>query len=153
MIALLCSVMAIRRECVDHFIVLAAHLRHISAPHPANLRSLLQSHQHALVIGQRYAGLSPRSADWIYQFTRNPWRASSPLRAGLGFRYTQYAAYFGELDKIGFPRSIPMLSLDRANYRCLESRTHDNRVKALLLNWAFSACSLRKPRGAAAQSG
>ena len=32
----------------------------------------------------------PRSADWICQFTRNPWRASSPLRAGLGFRYTQY---------------------------------------------------------------
>jgi len=35
---------------------------------------------------------------------------------------------------IGFPRSIPMLSLDRANYCCFESRTHDNRVKALLLN-------------------
>ena len=31
-----------------------------SAPHPANLRSLLQSHQNALVAGQRYAGLSPR---------------------------------------------------------------------------------------------
>jgi transposase len=25
----------------------------------------------------------------IYQFTRDPWRTSSPLCAGLGFRYTQ----------------------------------------------------------------
>jgi hypothetical protein len=60
-----------------------------STPHPANLRSLLQSHQNALVIGQRCAGLSPRSADWINKFTRDPWRTSSPLRPGLGFRYTQ----------------------------------------------------------------
>ena len=37
---------SIRRECEDHFIVLGeAHLR------PANLRSLLHSHQNALVIG------------------------------------------------------------------------------------------------------
>jgi hypothetical protein len=63
--------------------------RGASAPHPANLRLLLQSHQNALVIGQRCAGLSPRSADRIYQFTRDPWRTSSPLRSGLGFRYTQ----------------------------------------------------------------
>jgi hypothetical protein len=26
--------------------------------------------------------------DRINQFTRDPWRSSSPLRAGLGFRYT-----------------------------------------------------------------
>ena len=35
------------------------------------------------------AGLSLRSADRINKFTRDPRRASSPLRPGLGFRYTQ----------------------------------------------------------------
>jgi hypothetical protein len=35
--------------------------------------------------------LSPGSANRIYQFTRDPWRTSSPLRSGLSFRYTQVA--------------------------------------------------------------
>src|SRR5665213_3086656 len=60
-----------------------------SALHPANLRSLLQSHQNAPVTGQRRAGLSPRSANWNHQFMPDPWRTSSPLRTDLGFRYTQ----------------------------------------------------------------
>jgi hypothetical protein len=63
--------------------------RGASAPHPANLRSLLQSYQNALVFGQRYAGLSPRSADRIYQIARDPGRTSPSLRSRLGFRYTQ----------------------------------------------------------------
>ena len=80
---------SIRRKCGDHFIVLGEGA---PAPHPANLCLLLQRHQNALVIGRKNAtNPSPRSADRIYQFTRNPWRASSPLCAGLGFRYTQVA--------------------------------------------------------------
>jgi hypothetical protein len=35
------------------------------------------------------AGLSPGSADWNPQFTRDTRRTSSSLRQGLGFRYTQ----------------------------------------------------------------
>ena len=66
--------------------------RGASTPHPANLCLLLQRHQNALVIRQRCAGLAPCSADWINKFTRDPWRASSPLCAGLGFRYTQGAS-------------------------------------------------------------
>jgi hypothetical protein len=80
---------SIRRECVDHIIVLVeAHLRR----GPSSLCSLLQRHQNAPVLGQRCAGLSPRSADRNHQFTPDPWRASSPLRPGLGFRYTQLGA-------------------------------------------------------------
>ena len=66
--------------------------RGASAPDPAILCSLLQRHQNASVIGQRCAGLSPGSADWNHKFTPDPWRASSPLCPGLGFRYTQGGA-------------------------------------------------------------
>lgn len=43
-----------------------------------------------------------------------------------------YAAYFGELDAIGFPRDIPMLPPDRSSYRQLVAYTKDTRVKSLL---------------------
>ena len=49
------------------------------------------------------AGLSPRSADRIYQFTRGPWRTSSPLRPDLGFRYTQ-------VQRSGVIVAIPILA-------------------------------------------
>jgi type I restriction enzyme R subunit len=45
--------------------------------------------QNAPVIGQRCSGLSPGSADRKHQIAPHPWRTSSPLRSGLGFRYTQ----------------------------------------------------------------
>lgn len=45
-----------------------------------------------------------------------------------------YSAYFNELERIGFPRSIPMLPQDRSNYRPLAIHTHDTRVKALSLS-------------------
>jgi transposase InsO family protein len=77
---------SIRRECVDHFIVLGEGA---SAPDPASLCWLLQRHQNALVIGQRCASLSPDSADRKHQIALNPWRPSSPLCPGLDFRYTQ----------------------------------------------------------------
>jgi hypothetical protein len=43
-----------------------------------------------------------------------------------------YAAYFGELDRIGFPRAIPMLPDDRKKYRQLTAHTQDARVRDLL---------------------
>ena len=62
------------------------HLRRgASTPHPANLCLLLQRHQNALVIRQRCAGLAPCSADWINKFTRDPWRASSPIMCAFRF--------------------------------------------------------------------
>ena len=39
-----------------------------------------------------------------------------------------YAAYFGELDAIGFPRSIPVLPADRLKYRQLVPYAQDKRV-------------------------
>src|SRR5262249_20123467 len=50
---------SIRRECLDHFCRLG---RSTSAPDLANLCSLLQRHQNALVAGQRCTGLSSHSA-------------------------------------------------------------------------------------------
>jgi len=43
-----------------------------------------------------------------------------------------YAAYFGELDPIGFPRGLPMLPSNRSEYRQLATYIPDARVKALL---------------------
>jgi hypothetical protein len=43
-----------------------------------------------------------------------------------------YAPYFEELDRIGFPRSIPMLPADRSTYRQLAPYTQDARVRDLL---------------------
>jgi hypothetical protein len=43
-----------------------------------------------------------------------------------------YAAYFWELEPIGFPRSIPMLPADRSRYRRLAPYTPDTRVGMLL---------------------
>jgi hypothetical protein len=50
---------------------------------------LLQRRQNASVTEQRCAGLSPASSDWNHSFTPDTRRASSPLRPGLSFRYTQ----------------------------------------------------------------
>src|ERR1017187_9267052 len=61
---------------------------------PASLCWLLQRHQNASVIEQRCPGLSPSSADRKHQIVPNPWRASSPLCAGLGFRYTHGAGSY-----------------------------------------------------------
>jgi transposase InsO family protein len=81
---------SIRRECVDHIIVLGeVHLRQILKI----VRRLLQRHQNASIIGQRCAGHSPNSANRKHQITRHPRRTSSPLRPGLGFRYTQATQY------------------------------------------------------------
>jgi transposase InsO family protein len=77
---------SIRRECVDHIVVLREAQ---PASNSAGLRTLLQRNQNAPVIEQRCAGLSPGSADWKYRIAPNPRRTSSPLRADLGFRYTQ----------------------------------------------------------------
>jgi hypothetical protein len=55
---------------------------------------------------------APLSRHRTHQFTPNPWRASSPLCAGLGFRYAhRFKKYFGTrrehviADRITFTRS------------------------------------------------
>ena len=60
-----------------------------STPNPAMLCPLLQRCQNASIIGQGCAGLSPGSADREHQIVPHPRRNPSPLRPGLGFRYTQ----------------------------------------------------------------
>jgi transposase InsO family protein len=75
---------SIRRECLDHLVVLSeAHLRRmLQAP-------VLQQDQNTSIIGQRCPSVSPGSADRGHHITPDPWRGSSSLRSGLGFRYTQ----------------------------------------------------------------
>ena len=51
---------SIRRECLDHIIVLGeAHLRRILRSYA----NYLQRHQNASILGQGYAGFSPGSAN------------------------------------------------------------------------------------------
>ena len=76
---------SIRRECVDHIIVLGeAHLRRIQI-----LCQILQSCPNASIPDQGCAGFSPGSANRCDQFTRHPGQTSSSLRPCLSFRYTQ----------------------------------------------------------------
>jgi Integrase core domain len=77
---------SIRRECLDHVIVLGGGT---SAPDSKIIRRLLQLRQNASIIGQRCAGFSPGSADRKHQIVPHPRRTSSSLRQSLGFRYTQ----------------------------------------------------------------
>jgi hypothetical protein len=77
---------SIRRECVDHLIVLGEAA---FASDLASLCWLLQRHPHALVLGKRCTVFSAHSADWRHPVKRHPCRAPSTLRPGLGFRYRQ----------------------------------------------------------------
>jgi transposase InsO family protein len=67
---------SIRRESVDHMIVLAeAHLSRILKSYAR----LLQRSQNASVFEQGCASLSLGTARRCHSFTRHPWRTSSPL--------------------------------------------------------------------------
>ena len=55
---------------------------------PEILRRLLKLRQNASILGQGCAAFSPGSANRCDQFTRHPWRTSSPLRPSLSCRYT-----------------------------------------------------------------
>src|ERR1035438_2793230 len=75
---------SIRRECVDHFIVFGeAHLRRLLRTY-ARYYNDIRTHR-----SLDKDAPAPGSVGRIYQFTRDPWRTSSPLFASLGFRYTQ----------------------------------------------------------------
>ena len=75
---------SIRRECVDHFDVLGeAHLRQILRAY-ARYYNDIRTHRSL----DKDAPVSrPVQRTGIHQF--DPWRTSSPLRPGVGFRYTQ----------------------------------------------------------------
>jgi hypothetical protein len=74
MIALLCFVMAIRRECVDHFIVLGAHLRHI-------LRTYARYYNHI----RTHWSLDKDTPVYRYQFTRNSLAGFITITCGSRF--------------------------------------------------------------------
>src|SRR5258705_8443142 len=77
---------SIRRECVDHIIVLGeVHLRQILqsyARYYNDIRTHRSLNKDAPVSRQN-------SANRKHQITRHPWRTSPPLRPSLSFRYTQ----------------------------------------------------------------
>jgi hypothetical protein len=76
---------SIRRRCVDHLIVLGeAHLRRILRTY-ARYYKEITTHWSL----DKDAPVLPHSADRKHWVTRHPWRAPSPLRPGLGFRYRQ----------------------------------------------------------------
>ena len=81
---------SIRRECADHFIILGeAHLRRILRAY-ARYYNDIRTHWSLA----KDAPVS-RPIQWTdHRFTRNPRWASSPLRPGLGFRYTQPVSRF-----------------------------------------------------------
>ena len=76
---------SIRRECLDHLVILGeAHLRRILR----NYAELLQQNPNAPITGQRCSGLSLCSAGRYHHVIYDPRRASPSLRACLSFRYT-----------------------------------------------------------------
>ena len=77
---------SIRRECLDHLVILSeTHLRRILQTYAC----YYNKNQDAPVTGQGCPSLSFCSADRDDRSTRDPRWASSPLCSGLGFRYTQ----------------------------------------------------------------
>ena len=76
---------SIRRDCVDHIIVLgSAGLRRILKSY-AKYYNRVKTHRSLNRMRRFLAG----SANRCDQFTRHPGRTSSPLRPCLSFRYTQ----------------------------------------------------------------
>ena len=77
---------SIRRECVDHFVVLGeAHLRRILQTY-ARYYNDIRTHRSL----DKDAPVSrPVQRTGIISSHLDPWRTSSPLCSGLGFRYTQ----------------------------------------------------------------
>ena len=77
---------SIRRECLDHLVVLSeAHLRRILQAY-AGYYNKIRTHRS---LDKGCPRVSPGSADRDHHITPDPWRASSSIRSGLGFRYTQ----------------------------------------------------------------
>ena len=78
---------SIRRECLDHLVVLSeAHLRRILQAY-AGYYNKIRTHRS---LDKGCPRVSPGSTDRDHHITPDPWRASSSIRSGLGFRYTQH---------------------------------------------------------------
>ena len=80
---------SIRRECVDHIVVLGE----------AHLRRMLQSYaryykrnQNAPIVERRCATHTPGSAEWTHRVACHGRRATSPICSNLSFRHTQPSA-------------------------------------------------------------
>src|ERR1700676_4918783 len=74
--------------------------RDASAPNPAIFCGPLQPRQNSSILEQGCTSGSPGSANRCDQFTRHPWRTSSPLRPCLSFRYTQATSTSNYLDSL-----------------------------------------------------
>ena len=80
---------SIRRECVDHFVVLGeAHLRRILRAY-ARYYNDIRTHRS---LDKDALACRPLQRTGIISSHADPWRTSSPLRPGVGFRYTQRRA-------------------------------------------------------------
>jgi hypothetical protein len=77
---------SIRRECVDHVVVLSkAHLRRILQEYAC----YYNEPENAPIVEQRCAMLTPSSANRTHPVTLAPRRTASPIRPNLSLWYTQ----------------------------------------------------------------
>ncbi|MGC1593474.1 MAG: integrase core domain-containing protein, partial [Pseudolabrys sp.] len=75
---------SIRRECVDHCVVLSeAHLCHILQTYAGYYNNIRTPGHWAKMLRSLALFSGPEAS------VHTPWRTSSPLRPGLSFRYTQ----------------------------------------------------------------
>src|SRR5216683_4196550 len=109
--------------------------RGASAPDSAIVRTLLQQHQDAPVIGQRCTSLSSNSANRKHQITRHPWRTSPPLRPSLSFRYTH--GFSGTTNLSATPRR-PACPSRASSWSSLRPRRGASRVAYAFLVYMLS---------------
>src|ERR1700676_2139997 len=94
--------------------------RDASAPNPAIFCGPLQPRQNSSILEQGCTSGSPGSANRCDQFTRHPWRTSSPLRPCLSFRYTQAV-------KFAYRQRVPIKVWKRSRARRKpETQTPEN---------------------------
>jgi len=104
---------SIRRECLDHIIVLGEeHLRRILKNY-ADYYNGVRTHR---FIEQGCAYLSPGSAIWRHKFARHTGRTSSSIRSDLDFRYTHVTAPTS--DELALPFFNCLLTRHGVKGRC-----------------------------------
>jgi hypothetical protein len=125
---------SIRRECVDHIIVLGeAHLRRILKTYAEYYNRC----QNASIPEQGCARFSPGSAHRCDQFTRHPGRTSSPLRPCLSFRYTPAEII----------EAIARTASHSRRYHALSRRTAAGTPRARMVAGSAAVVARTAPRG------